>query len=564
MDKLRVLIADDSKTDRLILQSLLKQDGFAVYVAEDGQEAVDIYKEFHPDIVLIDAIMPIMDGFEAVQEIKSLATDTFVPVIFLTSLADAESLARCLEVGGDDFLTKPYNHVILKAKIEAFARMISLYSTVKKQKNEIQEYHDEMIAEQHLARKIFDNIAHLGCMDAENISFNQSPMSIFNGDILLAARKPSGSMHIFIGDFTGHSLPAAIGAMPVSEIFYGMTLKGISIEEILKEINSRLHTILPTGTFCCAVCIEVDYELGTGRIWNGGLPDSFLLEKNKGIAKSFKSKYLPLGVLGNEQFSSKTELFSFKAEHSLFLATDGVIESESPTGEMFGTERLLEILEQKHVKNTFNEVKNQLTVFSKDQTDDVTYLQVSGVKPKQVKLETERNFTENKELQWNIEYCLSAESLRNFDPLPMMVQPLMEVQQLRNHRSQIYTVLSELYSNALEHGLLKLGSWKVSDAEEFSEYFLKKSKLLKTLNEGTIKICISMLAKKNSVSVDIVVTDSGEGFDKSKTEGFDANTSVASRGMSLLSELCEDIQYNELGNEVTVKLLWNESSENNP
>ncbi len=473
---------------------------------------------------------------------------------------DAESLARCLEVGGDDFLTKPYNHVILKAKIEAFVRMKGLYSTVKKQKNEIQKFHDELIAEQHLARKIFDNIAHLGCMDAENISYNQSPMSIFNGDILLAARKPSGSTHIFIGDFTGHSLPAAIGAMPVSEIFYGMTLKGISIEEILKEINSRLNTILPTGTFCCAVCIEIDYELRTGKIWNGGLPDSYLLGKNKGIVKSFKSKYLPLGVLSNENFSCKTELFSFKNENSLFLATDGVIESESPTGEMFGDQRLLDILVSRNVKSVFDEVKKQLSLFSKDQTDDVTYIVVSGDKPKQVKPEVDRNYTDKKELQWSIDYCLNAKSLKNIDPLPMMVQPLMEVQLLRNHRSQIYTVLSELYSNALEHGLLKLGSWKIGDTEEFTEYFLKKSKLLENLTEGEINISISMLSNADSVVVDIMVSDSGDGFDKNKLLKFENNTPFASHGYTLLKELCEEINYNEIGNHVAVKLLWKTSN----
>ncbi len=556
VDKLRVLIADDSKTDRLILQSLLKQENYAVYVATDGQEAVEIFQQHCPDIVLIDAIMPNMDGFDAVKQIKQLSSESFVPVIFLTSLTDADSLARCLEVGGDDFLTKPYNHVILKAKIEAFSRMTALYSTVSNQKKEIEKFHQELIAEQHQARKIFDNIAHPGCMHAENISYNQSPMSIFNGDILLAARKPSGSMHIFIGDFTGHSLPAAIGAMPVSEIFYGMTLKGISMEEILKEINSRLHTILPTGTFCCAVCIEVNYELQTGRIWNGGLPDTYLIERDKGIAKSFRSKFLPLGVLGNEQFTSKTEIFSFKNEHSLFLATDGVIESESPAGEMFGTERLLEILGKANNHNIFSEVKQRLAIFSKNQTDDVTFLEVSGVEPKQIEMPADRNFTENKQLQWSIDYNLKADSLRSFDPLPMMVQPLMEVQELRYHRSQIYTVLSELYSNALEHGILKLGSWSTDNPEEFSDYFQKKSTMLSELEHGVIDIKITLTSLFDSVLVEIEVTDSGDGFDTSLLKSKHPNSDIASRGVVLLKELCGEVKYNKKGNHVAVKLFW--------
>src|SRR5690606_40932182 len=84
-------------------------------------------------------------------------------------------------------------------------------------------HNEHLLREQHVAKAVFDKVAHSGCLDAPNIRYMQSPYALFNGDLLLAAYKPSGGMHVMLGDFTGHGLPAAIGAMPLAELFYGMT-----------------------------------------------------------------------------------------------------------------------------------------------------------------------------------------------------------------------------------------------------------------------------------------------------------------------------------------------------
>jgi PleD family two-component response regulator len=134
--RLKILVADDTDTDRMILESILRKEGHEVILARDGVEAVAVYETSRPDIVLLDALMPEMDGFDAARRIKQLAGDELVPIIFLTSLSDTESLVRCLDAGGDDFLSKPYNRVILQAKIKAFNRMRELHSTMLTQRTE--------------------------------------------------------------------------------------------------------------------------------------------------------------------------------------------------------------------------------------------------------------------------------------------------------------------------------------------------------------------------------------------------------------------------------------------
>ncbi len=105
--------------------------------AVNGQEAIDVFQQEEPDLVLMDIMMPVMDGYEATQKIKVLSQEKFTPIIFLMAMTDEQALRRCVDVGGDDFLSKHYNQVIIKAKIDALERMSQLYNTVYKQKREL-------------------------------------------------------------------------------------------------------------------------------------------------------------------------------------------------------------------------------------------------------------------------------------------------------------------------------------------------------------------------------------------------------------------------------------------
>ncbi|MFO8142394.1 MAG: response regulator [Marinobacter sp.] len=207
---MKVLIAEDSDSDRLILSALVRKLGHEVFEASDGIEAVAMFVDVQPDIVLLDALMPRMDGMEAARQIKALAGEQLVPLIFLSSLSDASEVARCLEAGGDDFLVKPYNRVILEAKINAFNRMRTMHRVLSDQRDQIRRQNEAMIEEQKIARRVFDNVAHTGCLNADNIHYHASPMSVFNGDVLFAADRPGGGTLIFLGDFTGHGLPAPL------------------------------------------------------------------------------------------------------------------------------------------------------------------------------------------------------------------------------------------------------------------------------------------------------------------------------------------------------------------
>ena len=107
LEALTILIAEDSAADRLLLASIIRRQGPQVLTVSNGAEAIEVFARERPQLVLMDALMPVMDGFEAARQIKQLAGEALVPIIFLTSLRESEALAQCLDAGGDDFLPKP-------------------------------------------------------------------------------------------------------------------------------------------------------------------------------------------------------------------------------------------------------------------------------------------------------------------------------------------------------------------------------------------------------------------------------------------------------------------------
>jgi PAS domain S-box-containing protein len=126
LQKMKVLAVDDNRTNLHILQVFLKKLGHDVILAENGEEAVRRFNAERPDLVLLDIMMPIMDGFEAARRMKASNSDRWTPIIFLSALNRDENLVEGLDAGADDYLTKPINFVVLEAKLRSMQRSLRL------------------------------------------------------------------------------------------------------------------------------------------------------------------------------------------------------------------------------------------------------------------------------------------------------------------------------------------------------------------------------------------------------------------------------------------------------
>ncbi len=563
---LRILIADDSVSDRLILKTLLRRLGHDVVVAANGLEAIRLFRESAPDMVLLDALMPELDGMAAAREIKKMAGERMVPLIFLTSLSEADALAQCLDAGGDDFLSKPYNRVIIQAKVKAFNRMRLMHQALAQQRDVIREHNRLLTEEQQIAKRVFDNVAHTGCLDADNIRYHASPLSIFNGDVLFASPRPAGGMLLFIGDFTGHGLPAAIGAMPVAEIFYGMASKGFSGSDVLLEINQKLKRILPTGMFCCGAMIEADFKHNQLQVWNGGLPDGWLIRADGGRQR-IPSRHLPLGILTSAQFDGRMEEVLASPGDRLLLMTDGLPESTNSAGELFGDEGVVRALDaepgQNHPMDLLLEGVRRFTG-SPGATDDLTLccLEMTDEAGFAALTDREPPSALSGPSEWQCVFEIRDQTLAEFSPLPLLLHICMEVPGLRRRSGDIYILVAELYSNALEHGVLELPSqWKAS-REGFDRYYEERRRRLDRVEGHFIRFTLHHTRKADGGRLRIVCEDSGQGFDyrnhPALAGGGDNAPSggFSGRGLALLKSLSDSVSYYQRGNRVEIIYDW--------
>ncbi|MBF0111384.1 MAG: fused response regulator/phosphatase [Desulfamplus sp.] len=335
---MKALVVDDNFQNRMLLKVILELDNFTIYEAENGLDAVNMFKEVNPDIVLMDVMMPVMDGYDATRRIKEHSGDKFVPVIVLTALNEPEDISKAIECGADDFLTKPIHALVLKSKIFAMERLRQLYHNLNLQKVELELLNSKMRQEQDAAADLFKKVLRLNEERAKGVRQIVLPMERFSGDIVFSRAKPSGGKYLIIGDFAGHGILAAIGTIPVAEIFNSMADADQPIESLIFEINKKLKELLPPAAFLCAAIVECTSNQRVVKVWSGGMPDIFVVNRDGLIEQKIKSCNLPLGIINS--IKCEPEPFIFEIDDALYLFSDGVIETFNDKNEMYGQERL--------------------------------------------------------------------------------------------------------------------------------------------------------------------------------------------------------------------------------
>ena len=407
---MKILIIDDSITIRNILKEILTASGHVVEQAENGNAGIEHFLQNKPDLILLDVEMPGISGYDTAKKIRELektinkTTDTstinntneqtdsqankaienWIPIVFLSSHSDDQSLSSGIEAGGDDYLFKPFSETVLLSKLKAMERIYSMKQAIIAQRKIVEQMNQELLEEQIVAKNIYDNIVQYGTIKQQDfIKTYVSSKSVFNGDLSLVARSPSENYYVIMGDFTGHGLSAALGIIPTAELFLKLTIKGFTLEEVLIDLNTKLHNILPSNIFCAASVIEVDMVNGKLAVWNGWSPDVFCVSSDGHLKKSFASTNMPLGALKPEKFNSRLSVIDFNKGDKVFIYSDGFPETLDVNGKMFGVDRMKAIIEDSSKTNVsiFDEIIRQRAEFRGElvQQDDLTLIEITMI-----------------------------------------------------------------------------------------------------------------------------------------------------------------------------------------
>lgn len=163
---------------------------------------------------------------------------------------------------------------------------------------------------------------------------------------------------------------------------------------------------------------------------------------------------------------------------------------------------------------------------------------------------------------WSFCYELRGQTLKEFNPLPLMLHMTMEVPGLRPHSGSIYTVFAELFSNALEHGVMGLDSSLKKSPEGFARYYAERAAKLDKLDKDWVKFYLDHKPEGVGGVITIRIEDSGPGFDhtiyaRKKLAG---NDGYSGRGIPLLMTMCKNVAFNDTGNSVTAEYHWHPES----
>lgn len=558
---MRILIVDDLAANRNMLALLAEREGHVPILASGGEQAEQAFQAHGADLIFLDVVMPGVDGYVVAERLSKLCEDRFVPIIFITALQDEHALVRCLEYG-DDYLVRPFNQDMFKAKLAAHIRTIDLHRQTEHQHEELNYLHQRLLQEQKMAEHVFDHASRSVSSLCTNIDTYLSSASRFNGDVFLQAKSPTGGVYAMLGDFTGHGLPAALGTLPLAQTFKALTLKHLTVGALAREMNRVLCEFLPNHMFCAAVIAEFNAEGTEMNLWSGGLHETLILDSASQLRSSLPSQHMPLGILEDQEFNAEFSSHPLSQGDKVVLYTDGILEATNSRGDIFGKKRFKDALYR--YQCDIEKIRKGMHRFracddEAEQEDDISIVVIQAG---DVEFEggsdnhegADAGWSDRPELPWSLQLDLTCPQLCQGNPVSQLVDMVGEGTGLYAHKPALNLLLTELYNNALEHGVLGLDSALKDEENGMERYYSQRQERLSTCCDGQIQIRIQHTTNQlpeGSGELVIEITDSGQGFDIEAMADVH-NEASHGRGLSLVQQLAHDVSFAENGRQVKV------------
>ena len=332
----RVLIVDDVKANVDILVHALSGE-YKLSVALGGQQALDAVDRNPPDLVLLDIVMPDIDGYEICRRLRAAEATRELPIMFLSSLEDVKDKARGFEVGGNDYLTKPFEVLEVKARVRSLLKAKSYADAVREAAER-----DLRIAREIQTGLLPVNVAKQVEGTGLDVHAVLEPARQVGGDLYEVVRLDRDRVLVAVGDVSGKGIPAALFMAVAMTLLRSMARQGKPLEVILRDLNDELLAQNPRGMFVTLQCLVFDLAKGTVTCASAGHHGAALILPGHTPRLAFDSTGCVLGLLPAGDVSTQT--LPLQPGETLVLFTDGVSEALDPNDDLFGEERLLEYL----------------------------------------------------------------------------------------------------------------------------------------------------------------------------------------------------------------------------
>ncbi len=335
-----ILLVDDTPANIQIALAILK-DLYQVRVATNGARALELAAvEPVPDLVLLDVVMPGIDGFEVCTRLKASPATRDIPVIFLTGQTEIEDETRGFEVGGVDYIHKPFSPAVMKARVHTHLVLRGIREQLAVQLRTIQE-------ELETARQIQLSILprHMPQIRGLDIAARYLPMTQVAGDFYDFIVLDDQRLGILVADVSGHGMPAALISSMLKIALAAQVPVATDPAAVLAGLNEALCGKFQ-GHFVTAEYVFLDTENKTLRYGGAGHPPLLLRDHAAGRTNEFVENGLILGAFPFATYAS-LEL-PFAPGDWAALYSDGILETNNAALEEFGTERFKAYMEESH------------------------------------------------------------------------------------------------------------------------------------------------------------------------------------------------------------------------
>ncbi len=356
---MRILVADDEKVTRHLLESFISDWGLEVTTAEDGQEAWEIFRTGNFELMISDWNMPRLSGLELIKKIRNEPGNPYSYLILLTSRTEKSDLVEGLEAGADDFLNKPFDRNELRARLRAGQRIVDLQRQLQKNNRRLAQANRRMQMDLGAAARLQRSLLPNDLPDIERAKFAWSfrPCEKLAGDNLNVFRLDANKVGFYVADVSGHGVAAALLSFTISQLLSPQKLaSGLLVQpgeepsdkplvsqplDVINELNTRFPTEEFDGNFFTILYGVLDQRTCELRYVSAGHPP-FILMRSDSDAKLMETRSFPVGWQQDGQWQEQT--LQLAPGDRLCIYSDGVADAQNSEGENFGEGRLIDSL----------------------------------------------------------------------------------------------------------------------------------------------------------------------------------------------------------------------------
>jgi sigma-B regulation protein RsbU (phosphoserine phosphatase) len=341
----RMLIIDDDEINRHIMTRQLERQGHTVVTADSGQEALALLKRVPFDVILLDMMMPEMNGFQVLEELKRDEHLRDMPVIVISALEDSKAMARCIELGAEDYLPREFDPIILKARIGSILER----SKLKRQKD---MYVSTIVETQkRLQNELADAAKYVQSLlpppiqeDGIGAAWAFIPSLSLGGDILGYHRLSDGRLVLYLIDVSGHGIEAALLSVTIMNVLKAETLPETDFSDpamVLSSLNNNFRSEDQNNMYFTIWYGVYDPKTRIMTYSSGGNSSAGLVEPDR-KCELLQTEGIVIGV--DETFLFMNEQKALKPGSRIYVFSDGIYEVRKKEGDVFGMDEFLDIL----------------------------------------------------------------------------------------------------------------------------------------------------------------------------------------------------------------------------